>query len=87
MAGTIGARGNNGQGCRRRQLELERDAGPGVQRGRVRDASAIVAAFFYAVGKGARVVNASLGGPNFSQTMQDVINRFAGHAVRGIGRQ
>ena len=37
------------------------------------DVAAVAAAFLYANGNGARVVNASIGSPNFSQTLQDVI--------------
>ena len=73
VAGTIAARGNNGQGV----AGVNWNSSVMPVRACTVDGcatSAIVSAFFYAAGKGARVVNASLGGPNFSQAMRDVIN-------------
>ena len=73
VAGTIGARSNNGQGVA--GVNWNSSVMP-VRACNVDGCatSAIVSAFFYAAGMGARVVNASLGGPNFSQAMRDVIN-------------
>ena len=73
VAGTIAARGNNGQGV----AGVNWNSSVMPLRACTIDGcptSAIVSAFFYAAGMGARVVNASLSSPNVSQTMRDVIN-------------
>jgi thermitase len=74
VAGTIGARGNDGQGVAGVSWRV------GLMPVRVLDESGsgtaadVAAGFAYAGAKGADVVNASLGGGGFSQTMLDAIN-------------
>jgi subtilisin family serine protease len=75
VAGTIAARGNDGNGVTgvawRAKLMPLRVCGP-------QDSgcptSAILTAFDYAGDMGAQVVNASLGGPSFSQSTKNVID-------------
>lgn len=73
VAGTIGARGNDGFGVVGVNWQVK------IMVLRVLDANAqgttanIVSAFQYAGAKGAKVVNASLGGPGYSQAMRDAI--------------
>jgi subtilisin family serine protease len=76
VAGTIGARGNNGQGVAgvnwNVSLMAVRVLGPdGGTNESVTDG------FDYAGDMGARVVNASLGGGGYSQAMKDVIDNHA----------
>ncbi|MGH3099634.1 MAG: S8 family peptidase, partial [Thermoleophilia bacterium] len=73
VAGTIGARGNNGDGVA--GVNWNSSLMP-VRACNVDGCAtdAVVRAIFYAVGEGARVVNASLGGSVFSQALQDVIS-------------
>lgn len=73
VAGTIGAQGNNTIGVAGvnwdvslMALRVLDNAGSGTN-------AAIAAAFNYAGDNGADIVNASLGGPGFSQTMRDAI--------------
>jgi len=78
VAGTIGARGNDGQGVAGVSWRV------GLMPLRVLNASGsgtsadVAAAFAYAGAEGADVVNASLGGGGFSQTMLDAINGAPG---------
>jgi subtilisin family serine protease len=74
VAGIIGARGNNGQGVTGvmwrvwlMPLKAFNEDGFGS------DAD-IVAAINYAVAEGAKVINASWGGPGYSQTLYDAIS-------------
>jgi subtilisin family serine protease len=73
VAGTIGARANDGTGVTGVASEVS------IMPLRVLDAagsgttSDIIEAFAYASAAGADVVNASLGGPEYSQAMSDVI--------------
>lgn len=75
VAGTIGAQGNDGFGVAGVAWDV------GLMPLRVLDAGGsgsnadIADAFAYAGAKGAHVVNASLGGPGFSQLMKDAIDR------------
>jgi len=74
VAGIIGARGNNGQGITGVNWRVSimplraANAAGSLTNARVVDA------FAYACDMGARVVNASFGGPNRSQAMKDVID-------------
>jgi subtilisin family serine protease len=78
VAGTIGARGNNGQGVTGvnwsvKLMALKAGDGDGTF------AEAwIVQAFRYACANGARVINGSFGGPGFPQTILDAINACPG---------
>ena len=75
VAGTIGAAGNNGTGVTGVDWQtslMALRAGDAVN-GELLD-SDILSAFVYACAHGARVVNASFGGPEFSQAMLDVIS-------------
>jgi subtilisin family serine protease len=74
VAGTIGARGNNGQGVVGVNWSVSLMPLRACGAAGTCSTSAIVAAFAYAVRKGARVVNGSFGAPVFSQTMADVID-------------
>ena len=76
VAGTIGARGNNGIGVtgvnwnvKLMALKVggESASNPGL------DDGDIVAGFNYACAKGAKVVNGSFGGPGFSQVILDSV--------------
>jgi subtilisin family serine protease len=74
VAGTIGAAGNNGTGITGVDWHtslIALRAGDAAN-GELLD-SDIISAFLYACAHGARVVNASFGGPEFSQAMLDVI--------------
>lgn len=73
VAGTIGAVGNNGIGVtgvswsvRLLPVRVLNEKGQGTL-------ANIVAGFAYASANGAQIINASLGGPNPSKAMQDVI--------------
>jgi subtilisin family serine protease len=73
VAGIAGAAGDNGEGVagvswnsRLLPLKVERPTGAIV-------ASDVAQAFSYAAGQGARIVNASLGGPGVSATIESVI--------------
>ena len=73
VAGTIGARGNDAFGvpginwnARIMALKALDDTGEGTT-------ADIAAAFTYAAQKGAKVVNASLGGPSYSQLLADAV--------------
>src|SRR4029453_6123784 len=75
VAGTIGARGNNGTGVagvnwRVKLMPVRVADGNGVVTG-----AAMVAGFDYAASKGARVVNASFGSPDSSQALLDAVRR------------
>ena len=74
VAGTIGAAGNNGTGITGVdwQTSLMALRAGDAANGELLD-SDIIGAFLYACAHGARVVNASFGGPEFSQAMLDVI--------------
>lgn len=73
VAGTIGAAGNNGIGITGVDWQTSLMAlRAGAANGDLLD-SDIISAFTYACARGARVVNASFGGPGFSQAMLDVI--------------
>jgi subtilisin family serine protease len=77
VAGTIGARGNNGVGVvgvnwQVKMIALRAGSQIGLP------LSAIVDSIDYACSKGARVVNGSFGGPSFSQAMLDAINACPG---------
>jgi subtilisin family serine protease len=73
VAGTIGARGNNGVGVVGVNWQVKLMAlRAGDQLGL--PLSAIVDSIDYACSKGARVVNGSFGGPGHSQAMLDAIN-------------
>jgi subtilisin family serine protease len=74
VAGTIGAAGNNGTGITGVdwQTSLMALRAGDAANGELLD-SDIIGAFVYACAHGARVVNASFGGPEFSQAMLDVI--------------
>ncbi len=74
VAGTIGAAGNNGTGITGVdwQTSLMALRAGDAANGELLD-SDIIGAFVYACAHGARVVNASFGGPDFSQAMLDVI--------------
>jgi subtilisin family serine protease len=74
VAGTIGAAGNNGTGITGVdwQTSLMALRAGDAANGELLD-SDIISAFVYACAHGARVVNASFGGPEFSQAMLDVI--------------
>jgi Subtilase family/PASTA domain len=77
VAGTIGARGNNGVGVVGINWQVKLMAlRAGDQIGL--PLSAIVDSIDYACSKGARVVNGSFGGPGFSQAMVDAINACPG---------
>ncbi len=77
VAGTIGAAGNNGTGVTGVDWDV------GLLPVRVLDGessgsnAAIAAGFSYAAAQGARIVNASLTGTNFSNTMLAAINNAA----------
>ena len=78
VAGTIAAHGNNGQGVagvnwRAALMPLRVCPAAGGC-----SSVGIVNAFAYAGRKGARVVNASFGSPNFSQILLDVIKGWPG---------
>ena len=73
VAGTIAARGNNGAGVtgvswQARIMPLRALGANGSG-----STAAIAAAFSYAAANGANIVNASLGGPDFSQALSDAI--------------
>jgi len=74
VAGTIGAAGNNGAGITGVdwQTSLVALRAGDAANGELLD-SDIISSFVYACAHGARVVNASFGGPEFSQAMLDVI--------------
>ena len=77
VAGTIGARGNNGVGVAGVNWQVKLLAlRAGDQLGL--PLSAIVDSIDYACSKGARVVNGSFGGPGHSQAMLDAINACPG---------
>jgi Subtilase family/PASTA domain len=77
VAGTIGARGNNGVGVVGVNWQVKLMAlRAGDQLGL--PLSAIVDSIDYACSKGARVVNGSFGGPGHSQAMLDAINACPG---------
>jgi subtilisin family serine protease len=77
VAGTIGARGNNGVGVVGINWQVKMIAlRAGDQIGL--PLSAIVDSIDYACSKGARVVNGSFGGPGFSQAMLAAINSCPG---------
>jgi subtilisin family serine protease len=77
VAGTVGARGNNGVGVVGINWQVKLMAlRAGDQLGL--PLSAIVDSIDYACSKGARVVNGSFGGPGFSQAMVDAINACPG---------
>jgi subtilisin family serine protease len=77
VAGTIGARGNNGVGVVGVNWQVKLMAlRAGDQIGL--PLSAIVDSIDYACSKGARVVNGSFGGPSHSQAMLDAINACPG---------
>jgi subtilisin family serine protease len=74
VAGTIGAAGNNGVGITGVDWEtslMALRAGDAAN-GELLDSN-IISSFVYACAHGARVVNASFGGPEYSQAMLDVI--------------
>jgi subtilisin family serine protease len=75
VAGTIGARGNNGTGVagvnwRVKLMPVRVADGNGVV-----TASAMISGFDYAASEGARVVNASFGSPDSSQSLLDAVRR------------
>jgi Subtilase family/PASTA domain len=77
VAGTIGARGNNGVGVVGVNWQVKLMAlRAGDQLGL--PLSAIVDSIDYACSKGARVINGSFGGPGHSQAMLDAINACPG---------
>lgn len=74
VAGSIGAQGNNGQGITGvnwnayiMPFKVARSDG-------AMPYSAVTAAIYRAADQGARVINMSLGGPSYSQAMQDAIH-------------
>gem|GEM_PF-2046813 len=72
VAGTIGARGNNGTGItgvnwRVKLMALRAGSDAGLAD------SDIIAAFRYACAKGAKVINGSFGGPGGSRALRDAI--------------
>jgi subtilisin family serine protease len=78
VAGTIGARGNDGIGVsgvswstRLMALRVLDSSGNGLL-------SNVISAYGYAAAHGAKVVNASLGGPGFSQAEYDAIHSAPG---------
>jgi subtilisin family serine protease len=73
VSGTIGARGNNGVGVVGVNWQVSLMALQAADAAGFLTDDAIVNAFQYACSKGARVVNGSFGGPEFSQAMLDVI--------------
>jgi subtilisin family serine protease len=78
VAGTIGARGNNGLGVTGVNWSVKLMAlRAGDEDGNFEEAT-IVQAFQYACANGARVINGSFGGPDFPQAILDAINACPG---------
>jgi subtilisin family serine protease len=77
VSGTIGARGNNGVGVVGVNWQVSLMALQAADAAGTLTDVDIVNAFQYACSKGARVVNGSFGGPDFSQAMLDVIGSAA----------
>ncbi len=78
VAGTIGAEGNNGVGITGVAQQIEIVALRTLDADGAGRSSDIAAAFDYAGRAGIDVVNASLGGSSFSQTLLDSIGRWPG---------
>ncbi|HYZ92233.1 MAG TPA: S8 family serine peptidase, partial [Actinomycetota bacterium] len=74
VAGTIAARGNNGVGVTGVSWNASLMAVRVLDAAGSGTAAGIANGFDYAGDEGARIVNASLGGPAFSQTMKDAID-------------
>lgn len=78
VAGTIGARGNNGLGVTGVNWGVKLMALKAADAGGNLEEAWIVQAFQYACANGARVINGSFGGPDFPQAMLDAINACPG---------
>jgi subtilisin family serine protease len=74
VAGTIGARGNNGLGVTGVNWKVKLMALKAADANGDLEEAWIVQAFQYACANGARVINGSFGGPDFPQAMLDAIN-------------
>jgi subtilisin family serine protease len=78
VAGVAGATGDNGEGIagaswRSRLMPLKVSGPTPEDPGGTIKAIDVAEAFAHAASRGVRVVNASLGGPNFSQTIEDAM--------------
>jgi subtilisin family serine protease len=78
VAGTIGARGNNGLGVTGVNWSVKLMALKAADANENLAESWIVQAFQYACANGARVINGSFGGPDFPQAILDAINACPG---------
>jgi subtilisin family serine protease len=78
VAGTIGARGNNGLGVTGVNWNVKLMAVKAADANGDLEEAWIVQAFQYACANGARVINGSFGGPDFPQAMLDAINACPG---------
>jgi subtilisin family serine protease len=78
VAGTIGARGNNGLGVTGVNWSVKLMALKAGDEDGVFEEAWIVQAFQYACANGARVINGSFGGPDFPQAILDAINACPG---------
>ncbi len=78
VAGTIGARGNNGVGVTGVNWSVKLMALKAGDEEGIFEEAWIVQAFRYACANGARVINGSFGGPDFPQAILDAINACPG---------
>ena len=81
VAGIVGATGNNSTGvaginwqCKLMPVRVLNDSGSGSDTG-------VASGIQYAVDNGAKVINMSLGGPGYSQQIQDAINNANDNGV------
>jgi subtilisin family serine protease len=78
VAGTIGARGNNGQGVVGVNWRVKLMALKAADASGSLEESWIIDAFYYACANGAKAINGSFGGPDGGQAMFDAINACPG---------
>ena len=81
VAGIIGARGNNGLGISGVAWETSLLPLKFLNRNGAGSASDAIAAILYAAANGARIINASWGGPSYSQALSDAIEYARMHKV------
>jgi thermitase len=78
VAGTVGARGNNGQGVTGVNWSVKLMALKAADASGSLEEASVVQAFQYACANGAKVINGSFGGPEFPQAILDAINACPG---------
>jgi large repetitive protein len=81
VAGIIGARGNNGTGTAGVNWSVRLMAVKFMNENGEGSTADAAAAIDYAVDSGAKVINASWGGPTFSEALYDAVSRAADHDV------